>query len=32
MTAEIPDFERAVRQARAEVNYGMVSVLAKLRC
>ena len=30
MTAEIPDFERAVREALAEVNYDMVPVLAKL--
>jgi hypothetical protein len=30
MTVEIPDFERAVREAQAEVNYDMVPVLAKL--
>lgn len=30
MTAEIPDFDRAVREALAEVNYDMVPVLAKL--
>jgi hypothetical protein len=30
MTTEIPDFERAVREALAEVNYDMVPVLAKL--
>lgn len=30
MTAEIPDFERAVREALAEVNYDMAPVLAKL--
>ncbi len=30
MTGEIPDFERAVREALAEVNYDMVPVLAKL--
>ncbi len=30
MTVEIPDFERAVREAIADVNYDMVPVLAKL--
>ncbi len=30
MTGEIPDFERAVREALAEVNYDMVPVLAIL--
>ena len=30
MTVEIPDFDRAVREAQAEVNYDMVPVLAKL--
>jgi hypothetical protein len=30
MTAEIPDFDRAVREAQAEVNYDMVPVLARL--
>ncbi len=30
MTAEIPDFDRAVHEALAEVNYDMVPVLAKL--
>jgi hypothetical protein len=30
MTAEIPDFDRAVREAVAEVNYDMVPILAKL--
>jgi len=30
MTAEIPDFDRAVREALAEVNYDMVPVLATL--
>jgi hypothetical protein len=30
MTVEILDFDRAVREALAEVNYDMVPVLAKL--
>jgi hypothetical protein len=30
MIAEIPDFDRAVREALAEVNYDMIPVLAKL--
>jgi hypothetical protein len=30
MTTEIPDFDRAVREALAEVNYDMVPVLARL--
>ena len=30
MTAEIRDFERAIREAIADVNYDMVPILAKL--
>ena len=30
MTVEIPDFDRAVREALAEVNYDIVPVLAQL--